>query len=97
MISIPRSVLSTFRSLLRKAGLHKRTAGYSPGVTLVADRNGCLVRCASTQAAIQFHHPGSFVACVHRLPLEATTYITCVHYRRACGPTKRAGSPGRCY
>lgn len=71
MISIPRSILSTFRSLVRKAGLHKRTAGYTPGVTLVADRDGCLVRCASPLAAIQLQHPGSFVAGIHRLPLEA--------------------------
>ncbi|MGC3967602.1 MAG: hypothetical protein QM775_09595 [Pirellulales bacterium] len=71
MISIARSTLSTFRALVRKAGLHKRTAGYTPGVTLVSDGEGCRIRCASPQVAIQFHQPGSFVAGVHRLPLEA--------------------------
>ncbi|MBL9094688.1 MAG: hypothetical protein JNL96_25935 [Planctomycetaceae bacterium] len=75
MISIPRSILSTFRSLVRKAGLHKRSAGYTPGVTLVADGEGCRIRCASPQVAIQYHHPGSFVAGIYRLPLEALDAI----------------------
>ncbi|MBN8628666.1 MAG: hypothetical protein J0M17_24610 [Planctomycetes bacterium] len=71
MISIPRSILSTFRSLIRKAGLHKRSAGYTPGVTLVADGHGCLIRCASPQVALQYQHPGSFATGIVRLPLEA--------------------------
>lgn len=71
MISIPRSILSTFRSLIRKAGLHKRTAGYTPSVTLVADGKGCLIRCASPQVALQYQHPGSFSTGIVRLPLEA--------------------------
>jgi hypothetical protein len=71
LISIPRSIFCTFRSLIRKTALHKRSAGYTPGVTLVADAEGCSIRCASPQIAIQYHHPGSFVAGIHRLPLEA--------------------------
>lgn len=71
MISIPRSILSTFRSLIRKAGLHKRSAGYAPAVTLVADGEGCRIRCASPHVALEHHYPGSFVAGINRLPLEA--------------------------
>lgn len=71
MISIPRSILSTFRSLIRKAGLHKRAAGYAPAVTLVADREGCRIRCVSPQVALEYQHPGSFVAGLNGLPPEA--------------------------
>ncbi|MBL9091615.1 MAG: hypothetical protein JNL96_10345 [Planctomycetaceae bacterium] len=67
--------MSTFRSLIRKAGLHKRTACYTPCVTLVADGEGCRIRCASPQVAIQYHHPGSFIASIHRLPLEALVAV----------------------
>lgn len=75
MISIPRSVLSTFRLIVRKAGLNKRSADYTPGVTFVADRDGCLIRCASPQSAVQYHHAGSFVAGSHRLPLDALAAV----------------------
>jgi hypothetical protein len=71
LIPIPRSILSTFRSLIRKAGLHKRTAGYTPAVTLAADSEGCLIRCASPQVAIQHRLAGSFAPGIARLPLEA--------------------------
>lgn len=71
MISIPRSVLVTFRTLIRRAGLHKRHAAATPGVSFVADNDGCLMRCASHEAAIQYRHAGSFEARQHHLPLEA--------------------------
>jgi hypothetical protein len=71
LIAIPRSILSGFRSLLRKAGLHKRTAGYTAAVTLVADGEGCLIRCASPHVAIQHRLSGSFPAGIVRLPLAA--------------------------
>ena len=71
MISIPRSILSTFRMLIRKAGLHKRHAAVTPGVSIVADNDACLIRCASEEAAIQYRYAGSFDARQFHFPLEA--------------------------
>lgn len=71
MISIPCSVLKSFRSLVRKAGLHKRFAGATPGVSLIANAGGCLIRSASHEAAIQHRHAGSFPTEEYHLPLEA--------------------------
>ena len=75
MTPIPRSILSTFRTLVRKAGLHKKIAGATPGFAVVAEADGCFLRCASHEVAIQCRHAGSFVAGQHRLPLDALDAI----------------------
>lgn len=75
MISIPRSILSTFRTLVRKAGLHKRSTASPSGFAVVAEADGCFVRCASHEVALQHRHAGSFVPGEHRLPLDALDVI----------------------
>ncbi|MBA4020719.1 MAG: hypothetical protein C0483_26475 [Pirellula sp.] len=71
MISIPRSILSTFRALIRKAGSPRRYAAAAAGVSFVADADVCLIRWSSPAAAIQYRLVGSFDAAQHHLPIGA--------------------------
>ncbi len=70
MISIPCSVLHTFRSLIRRDGLHKRH-GAEPCFSVIAGPDGYRIRAASTEVAIEFQHPGQFDGETILLPVKA--------------------------
>ena len=53
MISIPRPILRTYRSLVRRAGLHKSRSVPESFLAIVADSDGCRIRVASSEIAIE--------------------------------------------
>jgi hypothetical protein len=70
MISIPRSVLRTFRSLVRRARLHKGQPT-EPCLSLIAGPEGCRIQAASLEVAIEYCHPGQFEPETILLPVKA--------------------------
>jgi hypothetical protein len=70
LISILRSVLHTFRSLVRRAGLHKRH-GAEPCFSVIAGPDGYRIRAASAEVAIEYQQPGQFDGETILLPVKA--------------------------
>ena len=71
MLTISRSVLRRFRTLCRRGGLHKTHLAGGPVVTFVGGVDGCRIRAASTDVAIEYHDPVASVEETIRLPLSA--------------------------
>ena len=71
MLTISRSVLRRFRTLCRRGGLHKSPVAGGPVVTFVGGADGCRIRAASTDVAIEYHEPGDRPPETIRLPLAA--------------------------
>lgn len=59
MLTISRSVLRRFRTLCRRGGLHKTHIAGGPVVTFVGGADGCRIRAASTDVAIEYHDPAA--------------------------------------
>ncbi len=71
MISIPRKILRTFRSLARRAALHKSRSSSEACLAIIADSDGCRIRAASTEIAIEHHLVGTFAPESFILPMSA--------------------------
>lgn len=71
MLTISRSVLRRFRTLCRRGGLHKTHVTGGPVVTFVGGADGCRIRAASIDVAIEFHDPAPSGDETVRLPLAA--------------------------
>ena len=71
MLTIPRSVLRRFRTLCRRGGLHKTHVSGGPVVTFIGGPEGCRIRAASADIAIEYREPGSCHDVTIRLPLAA--------------------------
>lgn len=71
MLTISRNVLRRFRTLARRGGLHKTHLAGGPVVTFVGGTDGCRVRLASADVAIEFHDPVPSAEVTMRLPLSA--------------------------
>jgi hypothetical protein len=71
VLTISRSVLRRFRTLCRRGGLHKTHVAGGPVVTFVGGADGCRIRAASTDVAIEYHDPVPSDDETVRLPLAA--------------------------
>ncbi len=71
MISIPRPILRTFRSLIRRAGLHKSRSSPEPCLAIIADSDCCRMRAASVDIAIEHRQVGDFAPESFLLPMSA--------------------------
>lgn len=71
MLTISRNVLRRFRTLCRRGGLHKSQLAGGPVVTFVGGVDGCRIRVASPDVAIEFHDPVAAAEETMRLPLSA--------------------------
>jgi hypothetical protein len=71
VLTISRSVLRRFRTLCRRGGLHKTHVAGGPVVTFVGGADGCRIRAASTDVAIEYHDPVPSSDETVRLPLAA--------------------------
>ena len=71
MISIPRAILRTYRSLVRRAGLHKSRSGPQPFLAIIADSDGCQIRAAAGEIAIEHRIVGEFAPESFLMPMSA--------------------------
>jgi hypothetical protein len=68
LITLPRSVLRSFRAVARRAGLHKQRL---PTFRISAAETGYRLQAASADVAVEFRHNGTFVPADLHLPLAA--------------------------
>lgn len=71
MLTISRNILRRFRTLCRRGGLHKSHLAGGPVVTFVGGVDGCRIRVASADVAIEFHDPVPVAEQTMRLPMSA--------------------------
>ena len=71
MISIPRSILRTFRAVARRAGRQSSRAMSKLLVAISAGSDGCRVRAALPEVAIEYRLAGQFEPETILLPIEA--------------------------
>ncbi len=71
MLSISRSVLQSFRTACRRAGLRRSRRAVNPVVTLLGTELGYRLQVLSRELAIEYSAPASGSNIVIRLPLEA--------------------------
>ena len=58
MISIPRSTIHRFRSVLRRAGLHKSAPSHPPMVLVNATATTLVLSCANGRVGVEWQLPG---------------------------------------
>jgi hypothetical protein len=71
LISIPRSILRTFRTVVRRAARHSSTAAAKLLIAFSASSDGRRIRAALPDIAIEYHETGEFEANSFNLPVAA--------------------------
>ena len=71
MIAIPRFVFRLFRSVGRRAGLHKRRLTSEWGLSITGDGQSVRLRAGGCDVALEYRHVGPSDAQTLTLPWEA--------------------------